>query len=108
MCSTRHVTNKNRCDRTVCKVIVATAAGTVVLLWYQWRMSVLAPITYMLICPGCRQMGMVTWEEPRDEQHRFSRRKMVELEVGFRVERRKPKSVGDIIVCSNCDTVQPD
>lgn len=65
-------------------------------------------VSYMLICPGCGLMGLITWDEPTDERVRISDRELVDLVSGFHVETSGFRGNKMAIVCDHCDTTQPD
>jgi hypothetical protein len=64
--------------------------------------------SYVLICPGCAIIGLVTWEESVPDRSLGAERLLVHVSPGFHSETGRTASGEALIVCDACDTIQPD
>jgi hypothetical protein len=72
-------------------------------------MSARDPFTLVITCPGCGQGGAVAWEE--DDARTAGRRgarKLMQVSPGFHSESGRTQSGDRLIVCDQCDEIQPD
>jgi hypothetical protein len=65
--------------------------------------------SYVLFCPRCAIIGMVTWEESSGPKRSPpSERVLVQVSPGFHAEVGRTQAGETLIVCDSCDTIQPD
>lgn len=65
--------------------------------------------TNALQCHHCGQTGAVVWEENAlGHRHAGVQRRLVGISPGFQAQDGLTASGDPVIVCSNCDSVQPD
>jgi hypothetical protein len=64
--------------------------------------------TVSLNCPECHATGAVVWEENNKMSTSGLQRSLVEVQGAFHVEDGRTQSGDPVIVCNNCDTIQPD
>jgi hypothetical protein len=64
--------------------------------------------TINLNCPECHATGGVVWEENKKMSTAGLQRSLVEVQGPFHVEKGRTQSGDPVIVCDNCDMIQPD
>lgn len=66
-------------------------------------------VTLDLKCPYCGHPGQITWEENvMSRRHLGPQRRLIAVTPGFHVEPGRSQSGDPLIVCSGCDSIQPD
>lgn len=62
-----------------------------------------------LKCPQCGQTGELIWEENAiGHREAGPQRRLIDVTPGFHAEAARTASGDPLIVCTKCDTIQPD
>ena len=59
-------------------------------------------------CNHCGALGTAVWEENSPPEPRGPQRRLVTVGGEFHSETGRTQSGDPLIVCNNCDTIQPD